>query len=1394
MRLTAFRAAFLFLLLLIFTGHSHAAVVKCGMDGDEILDVSTAGDDLEVINNVCTVKQGTYNFVNVNIFNGGTLKFEDEVIDFWAESILIENDSALIAGSPEAPIGRNGRLTIHLYGADQLVEPLEDYRMGAATKKGNKGILCKTPGGTCGVPTGIWESNMSVPVGDGNYPDSVKSDLPGGVTDYFYHYTPLPFDDGETDGQAGFFGRKVLALSYGGTLQMFGKKGASYEQTPGCDPDNPAHSCTSWGRLSTGMVRTPGAENDNTRLRGGRAGRRTHEGLQPGDKVLVTDHIMDWEPGDRFVVTTTDYLPGHSEEFTVVSNNGQQIDFVSDEPDGGAKYFHNGELFDLGDLPERLGIDARNAETRAAVGLLTRSIRIVSEGDTFNPGEQDNFPPEPGNFFGGHTIVRQGFEQYQIQGVEFHRLGQGGRMGHYPVHFHKARKTPENTFIKDSSINESMTRWVTIHGTQGVLLARNVGFKSIGHGFYFEDAVEIDNRLYSNLGVFARAAVDNIQNPRQVPGILAQRQVDGNGKAYIDTGGSLTRVQSDYAEPTVFWITNTWNDLQYNMAAGAGTCGACYWPIPAIISGPSTKQRWDSYASLQRNPPNIGTAPIKKFVGNYCSSAMNSINTSGDTSSCHGLGLNPTDQNPLLVPVYNPLVPAPAMPPAPPPSWTDISYFPRVTSGSFKTGTRCDADSTGARVTTDSDGNVEVDCTFVPTCSSVGNSASKECMINAIDRYTSSFHWAETNFGAMWLRGSQWYLVLNSILTDVQNGGLSIVTGGDYTESSAINGHWGLIRKTVFVGNTEDQNPFASNGGPFVEHGLSCDGNAGNNCLSVDEGINMQLSNFGMNQRLFNIYDGPSFQDSNAYLDINTREIDNCQLNTTGAASQSCFDSSSMYGRVLGVPADEDGVCHMPNAAIGWKQPNGFYYPPAFHSENLFFDDVDIRHFVIEPLFEDGTLVQDNDAVRARYCTFSDAMFSAAFTDVDRQTVLNDDDGSLTGLVETISVNEDPFFNAPVETDECKSGSPATAKTSPYEYITTVIYPECAIGTTNSDPAAEECFSPARWSKACSNGACYGVPMYRQFLTKTEWAQDPKPTPGIRLMGSSLYQRSSLTANHGKYYIDTTVSEAVQKSNPTAGTLGTTPKINVFTGGQTYYLFTLFAKASTEQTYQMYVGKDNNADFGRTNVKMTRVDPKKVPFTFTTKDWPANWPDADYNADTGILTVTMNLSGIQAEIDTAKKDQCLPSSACKWENSSCVTSLKEGEYLYDEFVEGNICENAVKAVDCPDGGCYGVAVTLPDNFTLPPPDGDPRPATEPFPENDDWNVNWKFADSDLAGDCTNPVIPLDRLLRPFPFFGFSDNDNTSDDAPMVVEDKNELQRVIRRTNYQERGSLELFRP
>ena len=93
----------------------------------------------------------------------------------------------------------------------------------------------------------------------------------------------------------------------------------------------------------------------------------------------------------------------------------------------------------------------------------------------------------------------------------------------------------------------------------------------------------------------------------------------------------------------MFWITNGWNDIQYNQAAGAGTCGVCYWAVPAANSSMSRYEKWWSYASEQKwvgeiltpsgntNLDFAGLTPLKTFKGNACTTAMNSFTILGDT-------------------------------------------------------------------------------------------------------------------------------------------------------------------------------------------------------------------------------------------------------------------------------------------------------------------------------------------------------------------------------------------------------------------------------------------------------------------------------------------------------------------------------------------------------------------------------------------------------------------------------------------------------------------------------------------------------------------------------------------------------------------------------------------
>lgn len=1260
-----------------------------------------------------------YYFRNVNIIDNGKLKFHDhDDIDFFAESILVENGGSLIAVSTQmgylpqvsqlaGVLPYTRRLTIHLWGSEN-----------------DPGIVCASPeepnGAPCGIPGSLWDSNPimakdlmmnppPVPPIPKNQPCVASDPMYGKYLpnkDCFYQYEIQDSQDRQNSRKA-YFGHKVLAVSFGGTLQLFGSDGVTYlMQGQKCQPGvvgnecNPANTGTSWRRLT-----------------------KVAEDKQTGDWQLTLDAPtgsvpVNWKAGDHIVVTTTDYLPSHSEERILTQDANNNVLTINAK----LTWIHNTNTYSFASAPANVGPQNdpnkpdinRAIDTRAAVALLTRNIQIVSEGDK----PSIPFAEEPYNYYyGGHTIVRQGFLSYQVQGVEFRQLGQGGQKGRYPVHFHMLRKTAQPVsiaddptpeplnYLKDCSINESMTRWVTLHATQGMYLARNVGYKSIGHGYYLEDATEINNRLYSNIGIFARAAImDEVHNPRQVPGILADNQPVA-GLRNMD----YMPYRSDYNHPTVFWITNGWNDFQYNFAAGAATCGACYWWIGAGVSGPSQYQTWDGYASQQISrdqPTNLsraGITPLKNFVGNSCVAAMSSFQMNGQTAPCLGMlpsgeqGLSAVESHAPLGPDNYNVQPFQV-------------YYPVLTD--LHNPTICIPDTT----TNDCSANRN-------PCD--GGDYFGTCTVTQLDHYTTSFNFAQTNFAAVWLRKG-WDLFSNGAVTDVQTGGLNFITGGGYTRSDVNLGEWLLARNTVLVGHTQTGNPYASDVGPFNgDGGLQCDPGSTepNFCAYADGGVSFNLPSFP-GQKLLNIYDGPSHQDSNAYMDINVSPIADCSASPGG----SCADSEVPLARNFGVLQNKrNTTCYLPNAAIAWKQPNGFYYPPAFHSKNLWFSDVDIRHFVVEPLFKPVTpdqynpFEQDQTAVNDRYCTHTTTMFDN-FNSIDRQTVLNDDDGTLTGLVgsqggvshPSISINEDPFFNAPLSTPECLSdinvkpplplpaGLPYTATTSPYEWLSTAIIAGCSLhGGQCIDPADSSL--TIRWGSDCGSSFCRGVPLYREYLTKAEY--DSSARPQIRMMGQDKSQRSTLSLNHAAYYIDTTQNCTSQGGCPKCVEIDpnnsrnclrydSTWRPSIFLKNETYYVYFIYATPTTKQRYDIYVPDTNLATL---NVQAKFVDPNGYAIRN-----PADTSFIKPSYSDNILSVDVDLTGQGKLFSDAKAAFCRPKSYCMVQGNSCV--CKPGT----KCTQNSDCSWGPSDIDCPPNGndvntmnCFGFSFTMPSNWVAP---------------------------------------------------------------------------------------------
>jgi hypothetical protein len=391
---------------------------------------------------------------------------------------------------------------------------------------------------------------------------------------------------------------------------------------------------------------------------------------------------------------------------------------------------------------------------------------------------------------------------------------------------------------------------------------------------------------------------------------------------------------------------------------------------------------------------------------------------------------------------------------------------------------------------------------------------------------------------------------------------------------------------------------------------------------------------------------------------------------------------------------------------------------------------VDIRHFVVEPLFEPikpgdyDPFRQNQSGVKDRYCTHSSDMFSADFNNIDRQTVLNDDDGTLTGLVgsingqpqESISINEDSFFNAPLTTPEClsdinvKPKSPpdviATARTSPYEWLSTAIIADCAIV---QKVGAQQCFDAAdnemKWAIPCTNTSCRGVPLYREYLTGNETKANP---PQIRMMGQATAQRSTLSLNHAAYYIDTTQNCTSQGGCPKCMKVneqdpnkcdafdGNTWRPSIFLGGHTYYVYFIYAKTSMKQKYDIYVGPGTNVN--ALDVHPIRLDPNN----YSIKDADSNFIHPSYNDP--VLSVSVDLSGQQAAFTDSKKLFCRPQSYCTVkDDGSC--GCKEGSGC----AKDSDCGWGPTDIDCPvdpdnPNGmqCFGFRFTMPEGFKAPP--------------------------------------------------------------------------------------------
>lgn len=267
--------------------------------------------------------------------------------------------------------------------------------------------------------------------------------------------------------------------------------------------------------------------------------------------VTLAEPVTGWKVGDRVIVTATSYQTykkaSGTEERTIEAIDGQKVTLD--------------RALEVEHLADGL--------YRGEVANLSRNV-IVESAD---PKKER-----------GHTMYHR-YSAGSIHYAEFRHLGKEGVLGRYSLHYHLVGDTMRGSSVVGASIWDSGNRWLTIHGTNYLVVRDNVGWGSVGHGFFMEDGTEVFNVLDRNLAVGARRGK---RLPKQV-------------LPFDDNSGAG------------YWWSNSLNTFTRNVAVDNGEYGFRYEATPS-----------SSFSLVlpvlqpdgSRKPTDIRTLPFVRFEDN----------------------------------------------------------------------------------------------------------------------------------------------------------------------------------------------------------------------------------------------------------------------------------------------------------------------------------------------------------------------------------------------------------------------------------------------------------------------------------------------------------------------------------------------------------------------------------------------------------------------------------------------------------------------------------------------------------------------------------------------------------------------------------------------------------
>lgn len=275
--------------------------------------------------------------------------------------------------------------------------------------------------------------------------------------------------------------------------------------------------------------------------------------------ITLADPVQGWRAGDRVIVTATKPRRAREYQRSNLETEERMIKKIE------------GTVLTL-DRPLAFPHEA-DGDFRAEVANLSRNVVIESA----DPGKTR-----------GHTMYHRG-SAGSISYAEFRHLGKDGVLGRYSLHFHRVGDTMRGSSVIGASIWDSGNRWLTIHGTNFLVVRDCVGYRSIGHGFFLEDGTEVNNVLDHNLAVQA----------------LAGKPLPGQALPF------------DKNEGAGFWWANSLNAFTRNVACENERYGYRFEATPSRdVSLEMSVMQPDG----ARRNVDIRTLPFVRFDHNECHS------------------------------------------------------------------------------------------------------------------------------------------------------------------------------------------------------------------------------------------------------------------------------------------------------------------------------------------------------------------------------------------------------------------------------------------------------------------------------------------------------------------------------------------------------------------------------------------------------------------------------------------------------------------------------------------------------------------------------------------------------------------------------------------------------